>query len=120
MIDDIDVRILICLNDFPDSTTTTIAKKMFEPKDRTDMIKCDSGVRNKLKKLLGLGLVEKTNGGRALYRLSKDSVFFGGGKFYFPIDGGRKVNFVIDDFIAVRDTRGNFYLHRLEPAGKPE
>jgi len=117
MIDDIDVRILICLGDFPDSTTTTIAKKMFEPKDRTDMIKCDSGVRNKLKKLVGLGLVEKRNDRRALYRLSKDNVFFGGGRFNFTIDGGKKVNFEIESFVAVRDNRGNFYLHQLQGQG---
>jgi hypothetical protein len=120
MIDNIDVQILICLSDFPNSTTTTIAKKMFEPKDRQDMIKCDSGVRNKLKKLIGLGLVEKLNSGKATYRLNSDSVFFGGGKFNFPIDGGKKVHVVIDDFIAVRDTKGNYYLHRLNPVEKPK
>jgi hypothetical protein len=120
MIDNIDVQILICLSDYPGSTTTTIAKKMFEPKDRQDMIKCDSGIRNKLKKLIGLGLVEKSNGGKALYSLSAENVFFGGGKFNFPIDGGKKVHVVIDDFIAVRDTKGNFYIHRLNPVEKPE
>jgi len=113
MLDDFDVRILICLGDSPGSTTTTIARKMFEPKDRTDMIKCDSGVRNKLKKLVGLGLVEKRNDGKATYWLNEDSVFFGSGKFNFTIDGGKKVNFKIDDFVAVRDNKGNFYLHQL-------
>jgi len=115
VIDDIDVQILICLSDFPGSTTTTIAKKMFEPKDRTDMNKCDHGVRNKLKKMVLLGLVEKVDDGKARYSLNEDNVFFGGGNFYFPIDGGKKVNFVVDDFIAVRDINGNLYLHRLKP-----
>lgn len=112
-IDEIDVRILICLNEHPNSTTTTIAREMFAPKDRMDMVKCDSGVRNKLKKLVGLGLVEKKNEGKALYRVNEDSVFFGGGKFNFTIDGGKKVSFKIDDFVAVRDNKGNFYLHQL-------
>jgi hypothetical protein len=114
MLDTYDTMILIYLDENEPATTTTIARAIFEPKDRRELIKCDNRIRAKLKQLVELGLVDKKDNGNSIYSLNKERVFFGSGKLYLPMTKKRgKIYLDIGDFIAVKTVDGDFHLRRL-------
>lgn len=114
MLDTYDIMILIYLDEHKSVTTTIMARVIFEPKDRREMVKCDNRIRAKLKHLVEIGLVDKKDNGNSIYSLNKKQVFFGSGKIYLPMTKKRgKVYLDIGDFIAVKTVDGNFYLRRL-------
>lgn len=114
MLDDLDVSILVYLNENVPATTTTVAGALFELKNRQDIVKADNRIRARLKFLVELGLVDKTDNGKSIYSLNKKRVFFGSGKLYLPMNKSRgKVYLDIGDFIAVKTVDGEFYLRRL-------
>ena len=113
-----EVRILVFLRDNPGSTTTTIARAVYNPKDRRELVNQDSAVRKKLEVLLRLGVIEKMDEGKARYSLVKERVLFGGGKCRFPVGekrGGKQsyVWFDIKEFIIVKTVGGEVYLKPL-------
>jgi hypothetical protein len=120
MLDTYDIMILIYLDENEPATTTTIARAIFEPKERRELVKCDNRIRAKLKQLVELGLVDKEDNGNSIYSLNKKNVFFGSGKLYLPMTKKRgKVYLDIGDFIAVKTVGGDFYLRQLNPVNKP-
>jgi hypothetical protein len=121
MLDTLDIMLLIYLNDNEPATTTTIARVLFEPKDRQETVKVDNRVRARLKYLENLGLVDKIDNGKSIYSLNTKRVFFGSGKLYLPMTKKRgKVYLDIGDFIAVKTVDGEFYLRRLNEVPKPD
>ena len=113
-----EVRILLFLRDNPLSTTTMIAKAVYNPKDRQGLVNSDSAVRKKLDVFLRLGVIEKQNEGKARYSLVEERVLFGGGKCRFPVGEGRGkaqhyVWFDIKEFIIVKTVGGEVYLKPL-------
>jgi hypothetical protein len=113
-----EVRILVFLRDNPLATTTMIAKAVYNPKDRQELVKSDSAVRRKLDVFLSLGVIEKVNEGKAHYSLVKERVLFGGGKCRFPVGEGRGkeqhyVWFDIANYIIVKTVGGEVYLKPL-------
>jgi hypothetical protein len=113
LLDALDVGILAYLDDEGPATTTRMAKEMYEPKDRRELVKYDAGIRARLKNLVADGLVNKADGERAIYSLNKKSVYFGTGKIYVPRKDKTKWFIDIGDFVAVKTADGNFYLRSL-------
>lgn len=113
MLDAVDIGILAYLDDNGPSTTTKMAKEMYEPADRRELVKYDNNIRARLKGLVADGLVNKADGERAIYSLNKDSVYFGTGKIYVPRKDKTKWYIDIGDFVAVKTADGNFYLRTL-------
>jgi hypothetical protein len=113
LLDALDVGILAYLDDKGPSTTTKMAKEMYEPKDRRELVKYDNSIRARLKNLVKTGLVERAEGEKAIYSLNKKAVYFGTGKIYVPRKDGTKRFIDIGDFISVKTADGNFYLRTL-------
>lgn len=75
-LDKIDLKLLNELYILKEKeTTTSLAKKIFEVSKRSEIQKMDSKVRDRLKKLIGYGLVinEKIDG-KTYYSLNMDAV----------------------------------------------
>lgn len=113
MLGTLDIMLLIYLNEHKSATTTTMAKDIYNPSQRQELVKYDNGIRARLKNLVKSGLVNKLNGEKSVYSLNKDNVYFGHGKLYLPLKGRSKVYVDIGDFIAVKTVDGDFYLRRL-------
>lgn len=77
-LDDIDIGILSFLTDYPNSTTSSVAKALFKPP--LNLQKLDCFIRYRIKRFMEEGLIRQVHKqGKSVYTVDERKVFFGNG-----------------------------------------
>ena len=106
--DEIDTGIIYYLHDHANQTTSDIAKKIFECKDSRDLLKQDSLIRSRLKKMMKRRVILCSPTTPKTYCVNPECVFCGHGILDIKVNGGKKIEVNFGDFLVIK---GDDYMY---------
>ena len=118
--DDIDVGIIHYLYDNYNQTTSDIAKKIFEVKNSKELLKQDSLIRARLKKLELTRIVLCSPTVPKTYSTNPEFVFCGEGTLDINVNGGKKIEVNFGDFLVITDGAEYMHINRIVKEGKEQ
>jgi len=101
-IDDLDINILAYLFGNSHCTTTELTKKLYDTKDSREIVKIDSMIRYRVKRLAKMDIITSSNTTPAYYDLNKSCVFFGKGNLKINIENNRFMTVAMGHFMVIR------------------
>lgn len=110
--DEIDVGIIHYLHDNGNQTTSDVAKKIFECKNSRDLLKQDSLIRVRLKKMVANHIVLCSPTTPKTYNINPECVFCGEGTLDIKINGGKKIEVDFGDFLVIKG-KDYMYINRI-------
>jgi hypothetical protein len=111
--DDIDIGIIHYLYDNPGQTTSDVAKKIFECKTSRELLKQDSLIRSRLKKMVLKNVVLCSPTAPKTYSVNPECVFCGTGLLNINVNKGKKIEINFGDFLVVTNGDDYIYINRI-------
>lgn len=112
----IGIKILLHLYENPDSTTSEIAKSVFEIEDGDvpDLRNKDNKIRYYLEKKFKLAVESEKVDGKKRYRIDEDRFFYGIGKIDIVTDEEMEISVGLGSVILMQDNEGRPTVISLE------
>lgn len=111
--DGIDIGIIHFLHDNPGRTTSDVAKKIFDCNTSRELLKQDSLVRARLKKMVEKHVVMCSPTTPKTYSTNPESVFSGQGLLNINVDSGKKIEINFGKFLVVTNGDDYLYINRI-------
>ncbi len=112
--DEIDINIIYYLYENSHQTTSDIAKKIFECKNSRDLLKKDSLVRSRLKKLMDSHMVLCSETTPKKYSTNPKHVTTGMGTFEIKVNGGKTMKIDFGEFLVLSNGNDELQIHKIK------
>jgi len=112
--DEIDIHSIHYLYDCPGQTTTDVAKKLFDIKDSRTLLKKDSLIRARLKKMVEQKIILCSPTVPKTYSINPEHIFAGQGTFELKVKDGKKVEIDFGIFLAITNGNDSIQIHRIK------
>lgn len=119
-IDILDINILRHLYTVDHSTTTGIAKALFEIENKNDLVAKDNRIRHRVKTFVTNEIVTATNSKPTMYCINKAKVHFGDCTLSIATNNGNKFEMYMGEHIVVVGPDDQVIIYPLEPMGDDE